>query len=378
MSIVAHSKYMTFVIVLFAVSGLFFAGSVAQYVSSGPLDDLQARVDELKAIVADMQARATQEATTLFTDDLAYGDVGEDVRRLQRLLNEDPRTRVAQVGSGAPGSETTFFGVRTLEAVKRYQALYRAEILDPADVAAPTGYVGPSTRAHMNSTLRSRVTATETSDDGVSEEADIADFTEGLPEPEVNPEEVIDVMVSNLAPTRVAPGGRIVLTGYGFTEADNSVHLDDAYVISDLSSANRTRLSVPIPEDVLPGVYNIAVSNAHGSSSAYNFLIVSEGTNAPPRISHITPSEGPHGTEITIHGSGFTRSGNQIRASYAIIKDVPSPDGTTLTFKVTPQFGDLVLEEGEDLGLGHEIEFYFFVVNENGVSTQPTTFTWKI
>lgn len=88
-----------------------------------------------------------------FTRNLRRAVVGEDVRQLQRILNMNPLTQVATIGAGAPGSETTYFGTRTYNAVIRFQNLYRNDILAPLGLNTGTGFVGTSTRAKLNSIL---------------------------------------------------------------------------------------------------------------------------------------------------------------------------------------------------------------------------------
>lgn len=97
-------------------------------------------------------ARAGKPAPFLCRD-LQYGDEGIDVLLLQTLLNADPATRIATAGLGSPGNETTFFGNATLDAAMRFQELYRAQVLVPADLFAPTGYIGMLSRAVLNSLL---------------------------------------------------------------------------------------------------------------------------------------------------------------------------------------------------------------------------------
>lgn len=83
---------------------------------------------------------------------LDSGSTGTDVRTLQRILNTDPDTRVAVSGVGSPGQETTYFGPATTAAVKKFQVKYAiAKVGD-----AGYGYVGPQTRAKLNSILASR------------------------------------------------------------------------------------------------------------------------------------------------------------------------------------------------------------------------------
>jgi peptidoglycan hydrolase-like protein with peptidoglycan-binding domain len=75
-----------------------------------------------------------------FTRDLELGTSGEDVRALQKLLNEKG-FMIATSGVGAPGSESDYFGARTQAALVKYQV---ANSIAPA-----AGYFGPKTRAHI-------------------------------------------------------------------------------------------------------------------------------------------------------------------------------------------------------------------------------------
>jgi len=107
-------------------------------------------VDQLLTLVSQLQAQlnallAQNGQSTgkyTFTRDLSIGMEAEDVRALQRFLNQKGYT-VATTGVGAPGSETTYFGNRLQDALKKYQ---RAQGIDA------TGYFGPLTRARVNQT----------------------------------------------------------------------------------------------------------------------------------------------------------------------------------------------------------------------------------
>jgi len=84
-----------------------------------------------------------------FVRNLAFGSEGEDVRQLQVLLNKDPDTRITGLDDGAPGFETTFFGKKTEDAVKRFQ---RKHGIVFTGTPAETGYgaFGPATRNVMS------------------------------------------------------------------------------------------------------------------------------------------------------------------------------------------------------------------------------------
>ncbi len=78
--------------------------------------------------------------TSLFTRNLTIGSTGNDVRELQRFLNQQGFIVSAQ-GAGSVGNETTYFGPATQNALSRYQA---ANNISPA-----SGYFGPLTRSRI-------------------------------------------------------------------------------------------------------------------------------------------------------------------------------------------------------------------------------------
>jgi len=77
-----------------------------------------------------------------FTRDLQLHQTGTDVKALQKYLNREGFT-VVVTGPGSPGHETSTFGAATYRALVKYQ---KARNITPA-----SGYLGPKTRAAMNS-----------------------------------------------------------------------------------------------------------------------------------------------------------------------------------------------------------------------------------
>lgn len=90
----------------------------------------------------------------VFERNLTVGDTGTDVLELQKLLNQNTFTRVNVSGVGSPGQETVLFGGLTAAAVKRFQELYRNDILVPNGLTVGTGFVGTATRAKLNEISR--------------------------------------------------------------------------------------------------------------------------------------------------------------------------------------------------------------------------------
>lgn len=90
--------------------------------------------------------------SSLFTRALKLGSNGEDVRRLQQLLNERGFT-VKTSGAGSKGNETTVYGSLTASALRRFQEAYASSILSPLGLRRGTGIFGPSTLAFINQLL---------------------------------------------------------------------------------------------------------------------------------------------------------------------------------------------------------------------------------
>ena len=86
------------------------------------------------------------ETKPIFARDLFLGMRGEDVKQLQRVLNEYGFF-VNTEGFGSRGNETIYFGLLTYNAVKKFQQTYAQDILIPLDLNQPTGYVGSRTIA---------------------------------------------------------------------------------------------------------------------------------------------------------------------------------------------------------------------------------------
>lgn len=78
----------------------------------------------------------------IFAVNLKAGMISPEVLMLQKCLNFDPETQVAESGPGSQGDETNMFGTFTLEAVIKFQTKY--------DILPEAGYVGPITRAQLN------------------------------------------------------------------------------------------------------------------------------------------------------------------------------------------------------------------------------------
>ena len=85
----------------------------------------------------------------IFNNNLKLNDISEDVRQLQIYLNNNGFT-VAETGPGSKGNESTFYGQKTVQAVKKLQEAHRSEILTPSGLTSGTGMFYESTRKFIN------------------------------------------------------------------------------------------------------------------------------------------------------------------------------------------------------------------------------------
>ena len=88
------------------------------------------------------QVQATVPVGRAFARNIESGTVHEDVRLLQRFLNEQGFF-IAKEGPGAVGHETNVFGEKTKAALVRFQLVH--------DIRPALGYFGPLTRAYISS-----------------------------------------------------------------------------------------------------------------------------------------------------------------------------------------------------------------------------------
>lgn len=129
-----------------AMAASAFVPSLA---SAQSASDLQAQINSLLATIASLQAQlgstsgGSMSTGYTFNTNLTVGSKGTDVMNLQKVLNMSADTQVAASGAGSPGMETSTFGPLTRSAVVKFQNKY--------GITPAAGYVGPVTRAKLNS-----------------------------------------------------------------------------------------------------------------------------------------------------------------------------------------------------------------------------------
>ena len=328
----------------------------------------------------------TMADTDTFITNLRLGDRGENVLRLQTALNTDPRTKVADSSFGSPGHETTYFGPLTKAAVIRFQELYVTEVLVPVGLTRGTGFFGPSSRAKLNAILRADFAAQEKETESIapSESAQTIPIpigseqlqNQGLSEDALSliPEDFGKIYLSYPSSYEGEPGHALSLQGVGFTQTNNTVHFGTNYSVQNVMTTNGVLL-LSVPEDIPYGYYPITVSNSGGTSLNDIPFVVKTPNTPNPTISKVTPERIGYGDMVTVTGTGFSTKGNEIRSSYDIMRDIVSLDGKTIKFNVLPFPDTFGASAGTGFEKGTEWEIRFYVINENGISSNQGIIT---
>jgi len=315
-----------------------------------------------------------------FNRNLTTGSTGQDVLELQRVLNSNEQTKLAEVGPGSPGNETTYFGAITKSGVIAYQNLFRQAILIPVGLTFGTGYFGPSTREHLNSGPTVNTTPTSGVEDTTQNSSEVQ--TVSSSGNAVSSSLLSGNLFSSLEDSKELylfypskyegkQGDTLTLHGTGF-ESKNTVYLDNNKI--EVLSNSKTRLTFKIPSSIPDGKYAIEVKNSKGTTDTDTFFIIKESAVKDPIITGISPTKGYYAEKVTITGSGFTAKNNEVRTSYGVVGGIPSEDGTTLEFEVRPYPDTPGIQEGVDLGQDVSWDISINIINGSGISNR-TTFT---
>ena len=176
--------------------------------------------------------------------------------------------------------------------------------------------------------------------------------------------QAIPVALTSLSPTSGPVGTQVTISGFGLNTSGNTIYFAgypqgtfnsiSALTGSSLSFSIPSALAFPCADQtnpllacplaervVVPGNYDIWVSNANGTSNHLTFTVT--GSVLPPQpsgsvtISQPFPSSGLAGTQVTMTCTGCDSSGNTIYFAGYPQGTFPSPPsliGSTLSFSI--------------------------------------------
>ncbi len=167
------SKVAAIVVGVVLLAGAAFAlPAKAQTVES-----LTAQINSLLATIASLQSQLAAMGggsgmgagvcPAQWNTNLQTGSTGADVMKLQKFLNSDAATKVADSGAGSPGMESEYYGAKTAAAVSKFQEKYAADILTPLGLTAGTGKFFASSRAKANMLCATASSSSSSSSGGV-------------------------------------------------------------------------------------------------------------------------------------------------------------------------------------------------------------------
>ena len=150
-------------------------------------------------------------------------------------------------------------------------------------------------------------------------------------------------MITNFSQSSAQAGATITIYGQGFDSTGNIVIFNGLGVSVSADgnvSSNRTAFTFVIPSFLHKGAYDVTVKTSQGTSNKLSFTVNSESiaTQTPPSITSISPYSGPAGTLVTLGGTGFNVTRDNIinvtdgTSGYTI--KIPSMDGVTLKFSL--------------------------------------------
>lgn len=309
-----------------------------------------------------------------FARNLRQGDFGTDVYTLQKFLNTDQQTKVADSGAGSTSFETTYFGPATKRAVIKFQEKYAAEVLAPSGLFSGTGFVGPATRKKLNAL---NITQTQTTNIATTSPATLNDIPNvGVGGAATLFEGTSGVEIMIPSPYAGAVGTPVSLFGSGFQTTENTI-VFGTLEIPHLSTQSSTLLSFTVP-DLPAGKYPLTIKNSAGQSTHPSFFMITIKNASAPKIISATPASGVYGDEVTLSGEGFTQANNEILTNYGRIPNIPSADGKTLKFNVLPFPEIPELKVGVNLHRDIKFTVTIYILNTNGITKDPAHFILNI
>lgn len=314
--------------------------------------------------------------------------VTPDVSYLQFVLNQSIDTQVAETGAGSLSGLTNFYGPKTLSALNRFQEKYRDEILTPANIPAPTGYVGPLTRSKLNQVLASLFNGT------YIEARSTTPLVSSLSGSNSGTSQVFQntftgtntssnnfgisqrpPVITSFSTYRALSGQLMSLFGGQFRPLGNTIYLGGDNVGTYASQDNGSKITFKVPDALETGSYEVGVVNEFGTTSTgflyLNVVKQAVTTNSvaqtfTPSLTTVYPNNSTNLNDLVfLYGENFAFN-NTLETNLGNTT-VRSTNRKTLSFLI----GELpYYRQAFDRYKGQSINVTMRIRNENGLSKE--------
>ena len=334
--IINNSKIMSFKKTKTAIIGglisLILAGSLA-ISPAFAADDVASQIAVLMAQIQMLQAQLEVEQSTpvvisSFVSNLSLGSKGEDVKKLQQVLNRDVDTIVSITGAGSKGMETLTFGPATKAAVIKFQTKY--------GISPAAGFVGAITRAKLNSLVTPVVVSPEIPTVLVTPSIQSTSSSLTIKASTVQPANI-------LAPSNAT---RIPFTKFVLTAGATDVTLSSVVVERTGMSLNSSLESVVLMDESGTQIGIAKTLNSLNRAVVGDPIVIKAGTSRTFTIGANRPDNADNG------GTTVSLDVVAINSSASVFGGEPFPiRGATHTINANLQIGTVkVLRGGIDPG----------------------------
>jgi hypothetical protein len=176
------------------------------------------------------------------------------------------------------------------------------------------------------------------------------------------------VYITHASSNFALPNQTVTIIGYGFEQKPiYTVLWNGRSIQSKLTAKNANELVITVP-NLTPGKYTLDVREGNTEASEGTIVWIHAQGGTKPTIHDVSPAVVIQDSLVTINGSGFSSTGNDIITTFGVIDGVPSRDGKTIQFRVS-NFDEKVTFYSPDGKVQPVVwPYYMTVVNENGVS----------
>jgi len=292
-----------------------------------------------------------------FSKNLSLGMSGDDISLLKIVLNSDNDTRVITNQT----SVDSYYDQATVDAVKKLQEKYIAEILTPSGLTSGTGSVGPATRKKLNYLINNIISPSQSITDNAGSTSTQTTIATRTPT-ENNDNQIISstplILPIPGKPDSIAPTISLkstpaqVIIGQSTTLLWSATNAVDSCKISSKDSAgNVFNGMIDISGIKSTGIinkkttYTITCYNKYGipGIKSISVDVIDPSKIIAPQtvythaalISSSSPTTANRGDIVTIYGSGFLTTNDIIFDGLKIDNSlILSQSSTSISFKI--------------------------------------------